>query len=189
MKEILDGISEFVKGCLGPLAGGTGEFYGWPDWIRDFIIQLIALIILFLAVRFFLWKPVTKFIAAKQEEADKAILEAESLRQENEKINEDLKQQMDEASNKIKELLANANLEGQRRKQEIINEAKEEALRQIEDAKEKIDLEVKRQQEDIKQAIIDIAFLAAEKIAEKEISKDKYLSLVENIIEGGLKDE
>ena len=48
MEEILKGISDFVEECLGPLGGGEG--YGWPDWFRDFAIQALATLLLFLVV-------------------------------------------------------------------------------------------------------------------------------------------
>lgn len=189
MKEILDGIAQFVNDCLGPLGSSNGSFYGWPDWVRDFIIQLLALVILFLIVRFFLWKPVTNFINAKAEAVDSELIKANEIALENQKINDELNAKMASAEEEIKQLLANANLEGQRRKETIINEAKLEAKRRIDEASTQIDLEVKRQKEDIKQAIVDIAFLAASQIAEREVSKEKYLSLVESIIESSLKDE
>lgn len=188
MKEILEGIAKFVNGCLGPL-GSASPDYGWPDWIRDFIVQIIALVVLILVVRIFLWKPITKFLALKAEATDKEMNEALALKAENEKLSLELKDQFNNAQEEIKGILAKANIEGQKKKEEILNQAKEEARKRIEDATIQIELEVKRHKEDIKKEIVDIAFLAASKIAEKEIERSKYLSLVEEIIESGMKDE
>lgn len=188
MKEILEGIAKFVNGALGPL-GAADPNYGWPDWIRDFLVQMIALLVLFLVVRFFLWKPISAFLAKKAAATDQELVEAKALNEENKRLNLELQDKMANAQNEIKDLLAKANIEGQKKKEEIINAAKEEAIKRIEDATVQIELEVKRQKEDIRQAIVDIAFLAASKIAEKEVDRNKYLSLVEEIIESGIKDE
>ena len=187
MKEILEGISKFVNECLGPLGSSDGSFYGWPDWIRDFLIQLAAFIILILVVRFFLWKPICKFLAAKQEATDQELESAKKIKADALKLQEEVQVKFDSASLEIKELLAKANIEGQRRKEEIVNEAKEEAKRRIEEADALIKSDIEKQKDDIKNEIVEIAFLAASKIALEEVDRKKYLGLVENIIESGLK--
>ena len=62
MDEILAEVADYVRGCLGPL-GVSGEIQ--PDqvaeWAINFCIQLVATLLLFLIVRLFLWKPITKF--------------------------------------------------------------------------------------------------------------------------------
>ena len=188
MKEILEKIAEFVNGALGPL-GASNPNYGWPDWIRDFLVQMIALVVLFLIIRIFLWKPITAFLANKAAATDKELEEAIALKEENKKLNLELQDRLGHAQEEIKEILAKANVEGQKKKEEIVAQAKEEARKRLEDASVQIELEVKRQKEDIRQEIVDIAFLAASKIAEKEVDRNKYLSLVEEIIESGIKDE
>jgi len=188
MQKILEEINRFVNGALGPILGSK-DGYDWGEWIRDFLIQFIAFIILIVIIRFFLWKPLTAYLAKKAEATDQTLIEAKQIKEKNEELNKELQEKFDNAQNEIKEMLAKASLEGQRKREEIINDAKEEARRRIELAEEQIALEIKRQKEDIKQEIVDIAFLAAAKIAEKEVDKKKYLQLVENIIESGLKDE
>jgi len=187
MKEILQGISDFVNSCLGPL--GSGGQYGWPDWMRDFLVQLAAFIILILVVRIFLWKPITAFLAKKAAATDGALEEAKAKRQEAQELSDELQARLDNASEEIKALILKATEEGNRKREEIINEAKEEAQRRIDAAENQIALEIKKKREDIKQEIVDIAFLAASKIAEKEVDQKQYLKLVENIIESGLTDE
>jgi len=188
MKEILEEVNRFVNGALGPILGAKGS-YDWGEWIRDFLVQFIAFIILIIIIRLFLWKPLTAYLAKKAEATDQALLEANQIKASNQALNDELQARLDNATNEIREMLSKASLEGQRKREEIINEAKEEARRRIELAEEQIELEIKRQKEDIKQEIVDIAFLAASKIAEEEVDRKKYLHLVENIIESGLKDE
>jgi len=185
MEEILKDISQFVEECLGPL-GGSGEL---STWVRDFLIQLIATIILFLVVRIFLWKPITEFLEARKKNMDNELESAKEHNQKALEYEESMKEQNALAKKEIQKLLQEASLQGDLVKQEIIEEAKKEAERRIALANQEIELEIKQKEEDIKNQIVTIAFLAAEKIVGKEIDHNEYLSLVTNIIDGGLENE
>ena len=184
MEEILAEVAEFVQGCLGPL-GVSGEIN--PDqvveWAINFGIQLVATLLLFLIVKIFFWKPITKFLESRSEQMDKDL---EAAKESNEK---ELALKYDAAKADIQKLLKQAELEGNLRKEEIINDAKEEALRRINLANEEIEREISMQEADIKNQIISIAFLAAETIVGKEINRDEYLNAVTKIIESGMSNE
>lgn len=185
MDDILADIAEFVKGCLGPLSN-DGNL---KTWLRDFSIQLIATLLLFLAVRYFLWKPITEFLEARRNKMDCEIAETEQAKENALKLEAELKAKYDAAKTEIALLLKQAESEGNLRKEEIIAEAKKEAARRLELAKEEIAREISQQENDIKNQITSIAFLAAEKIIGKEINHDEYLETVTKIIESGVENE
>lgn len=185
MDEILADIAEFVKGCLGPL-GNDGNF---KSWLRDFSIQLIATLLLFLAVRYFLWKPITEFLEARRNKMDNELIETEQAKANALKLEAELKAKYDAAKGEIALLLKQAEAEGNLRKEEIISEAKKEAARRLELAQEEIAREISQQEQDIKNQITSIAFLAAEKIIGKEIDQEKYLETVTKILESGVENE
>ena len=185
MDEILRGISDFVSECLGPL-GNSGNIL---TWLRDFTIQLIATLILFIVVKIFLWKPLTNFLEVRRDKMDQELKETEEARERAIKLEEDLKVKYDAAKDEIQKLLKQAEAEGSLRREEIIKEAKNEATRLITIANDDIKRQVAEQEKDIKNQIISIAFLAAEVIVGNEINKDKYLEAVTKIIESGMNNE
>lgn len=185
MDEILKDIAEFVEGCLGPLSN-NGDI---SSWLRDFVIQLIATLLLFLVVRFFLWKPLTTFLESRREKMDKDLVEAEEAKTNAIKLEEELKTKYDLAKVEIQKLLKQAEAEGNLRKEEIIEEAKKEAARRLAAASEEIEREVAQQENNIKNQIISIAFLAAETIVGSEINREDYLETVTKIIESGAGNE
>lgn len=185
MDEILKDIAKFVEGCLGPLSG-SGDII---SWLRDFTIQLIATLLLFLVVKIFLWKPLTEFLEARRDKMDKDLIETEEAKLRAMKLEEELTAKYASAKEEIAKLLKQAEVEGNLRKEEIIEEAKREAARRLELAKEEIEREIAQQENDIKNQIISIAFLAAETIVGKEINQDEYLNTVTKIIESGMNDE
>ena len=187
MEEILKGISDFVEECLGPLGGGEG--YGWPDWFRDFAIQALATLLLFLVVRFFLWKPVTNLLESRRSAIDKELDEAKEAKKQAVKVHKELKAKLEQSKLDIQKLLKEAEASGNQQKEEIIKEAKLEANRRLEMAKEDIAMEVRRQEADIKNQIVEIAFMAASEIIGREVDKEKYLNAVLKIIDGGLNND
>ena len=185
MDEILKDISQFVNDCLGPLSG-SGNL---ATWLRDFLIQLCATLLLFVVVRVFLWKPITDLLEARRNKMDSELESAKEHHNNAIKLEEELKAKYEEAKLEIVKLLNDAVREGNSAKEAIINEAKLEAKRRIELANEEIEAEILQKQNDIKNQIVTIAFMAAEKIVGKEIDKNTYLKEVTNIIDSGLSTE
>lgn len=185
MDEVLKDISEFVSGCLGPL-GGNGS---WPTWIRDFLIQIIATLILFLIIRFFLWKPITKLLEERKKATDEALTKANEAKENALALENSLQEKYAASKKEIERLLAEAEATGNKRREEIIKEAEAEAIRRLKLNEEELELEVKKKEKDIKDEIIAIAFMAAEKIVDKEIDRSKYLDTVTKIIDSGLDNE
>ena len=190
MEEVLAEVSEFVKECLGPL-GVSGEIQTDQilGWVVGFAIQLVATLILFLIVKIFLWKPITKFLESRSEQMDKDLLAAQESKERALELEKELALKYENAKLDIQKLLKEAELQGRERQEQIIKEAKEEALRRISLAEEEIEREISMQEADIKNQIISIAFLAAETIVGKEINREEYLMTVTKIIESGMNNE
>lgn len=187
MEEILKGISEFVQECLGPL--GNQENYGWPDWLRDFCVQALATLLLFLVVRFFLWKPITNLLESRRQAIDKELNDANEIKRDALRIQKELKDTLHQSKIEIQALLEKAENEGNIRKEEIIKEAQIEANRRLELAQEEIALDIQKAEKDIKDQIVSIAFLAAESIVGHEVEKDKYMDIIRQVIDSGLDNE
>ncbi len=185
MDQILKDIAEFVNGCLGPL-GNSGDI---TTWLRDFCIQLIATLLLFIVVKIFLWKPITEFLEARRNMMDKDLVEAQQAKERAEKLEAELTAKYNAAKVEIQKLLKEAEKQGNLRKEEIVNEAKLEAVRRLSLAQEEIEREIAQQEDNIRNQIISIAFLAAEKIVGNQIDQEQYLEAVTKIIESGMNNE
>lgn len=180
MSEILNKVSEFVNTCLGPL--GSAGF----DWyvLRDILIQLIATLILFIFIRIFVWKKITNILETRRAAIDKELIEAKESNGKARRLVAENQQKLDEAQQQIKEMIAKAEHDANVRRDEIIQAAKDEATRRLQNVEEEIDSEIKKKNAEIHQQIVDIAMKAAEKIVEHEIDQDKYIDIVNKIIEG-----
>lgn len=187
LADILEAIAEFVNKCLGPLGqdGLTGAKAA--GYARDVIIQLCATLIIFLVVRFFLWKPITKMLEKKREAIDSELESAKEANQKAAEYEERLKKELESAQYEVKAIIDAAQMDANAHRDEIINEAKAEAKRRIENARLEIDQEIKNKNQEIKYLIVETAFAAASKICEHEIDKNQYLDVVNQILEGATK--
>ena len=176
--EALDAIAEAVKSALGPVIGFQFSLAN----VMEISIQLAATIILFLVVRIFFWKPVTKILEERRNAIDKNLVEAQTAKENAIELEAQLKNEMAEAKAKINEMISKAELDANIKRDIIINEAKDEARRRLENLQNELEQEKKSMEKQIKQEIVDIAFAAAEKIVAKEIDQDKYLDVVDEIL-------
>ena len=180
--EALESITALVKGGLGPLGNGLNFTL---DFAIDFGIQIAATAILFIVVIIFFWKPITKILEKRRDAIDKELDDAKEAKENAIKVKDELDLELENARKQIKEMLDEAEKEANAKRQTIINDAKAEAKSRLENLEHELELEKKNMEKDIKNQIVDIAFLAAEKIVAREIDQEKYLSLVDSIIQGG----
>ena len=184
--EAVTGVKdgEFINGGLGPITMLNDSEQLASNSLTfavDFGIQICATILLFLAVRFLFWKPITKILEDRRAMIDKNL---EIAKENAIELEEKLKQEMADARAKIKIMLAEAEKEGNIKRDEIINEAKSEARLRLENLDAELQQEKKNMSDQIKKEIVDIAFQAAEKIVAKEIDQSKYLDVVDDILKG-----
>ena len=173
---------------LGPIAliqDQTKLLEALPTTITDLVVQLCATLILFIAVRFLFWGPITKILETRRAAIDKELEDAKIAKENALMVEESLKKELDKAKADVKAMLDQAEKEANLRREEIVNSAKEEAKRRMENLEIELEQEKKNMESDIKKEIVDIAFKAAEKIVSREIDQDKYLDVVEDILKGG----
>lgn len=188
INDAIQPLTEAIQNGLGPiydLADFTVLQANLPGYAMDLIIQLCATIILFLAIRFLFWKPITNILEARRAAMDKDLEDAKQAKENAVAIEAELKAELDAAKAKIKEMLDQAEKEANVKRDEIVNSAKEEARRRMSNLELELEQEKKNMENEIKREIVNVAFAAAEKIVAKEIDQNKYLDVVDDILKGG----
>lgn len=185
MSEVLEDVADYVNKCLGPL-GRNGMQFQWSD-LRDILIQLCATLLLFIIIRIFVWKRVTIILETRQAAIDKELVEAKEANRKARLLVSENQDKLEAAQKEIKSMIEKAEKEANARRDEIISGAKAEAERRLDNVELEIQTEISKKNNEIHQQIVDIAMLAAEKIVEHEIDHDKYIDIVNKIIEGAEK--
>ena len=158
------------------------NFIGFNPWTALF--TLLNLVLTFLILKKFLFKPVNKMIDDRQKEIDELFAEAEDAKKMAENMRADYDRKLAEAKESSAKIISEASQEANRRSDEIIRQARldADALRQKADAD--IALERKKALTDVKGDISRIAMDIAEKVVERELNADDQ----ERLIDGFLRD-
>ena len=147
------------------------------------VVSLLNLLLLFLVVKMFLFKPVEKMIAKRQENINDKFAEAENAKNaalsDMEKWNEKLKNADKEADLVMQNAIDSAKINGDK----IISDAKEKADGIVKQAKEKAEAQKKNAEEFIKSQIVDISALVAEKMINREVKTEDHKNLIDEFID------
>ena len=151
--------------------------------IWQILISLCNLLILFLLMKKFLYKPVRKMLSERQKTIDDGFeraKEAESDANESKRLwDEKLKGAETEAGRIIKSAVTNA----EKRSDEIILSAKAEASYIKQQAQNDIELEKKKAEDEIKNEIADVSAALAGKLLEREINESDHRAFVGQFID------
>lgn len=142
------------------------------------ITQLLSTLIIFLAVKKFLWKPVKNILQKRSDKMQESLDNAFVQNEEATKNLEASKKELDEAKQSSKEIIDAARVEATNLKNELLSKAKIEAQNKLDKAEEKINLAKKEAQDDLKQEMVDVAMSAVRKLLdEKSTSEDDLKAL------------
>ncbi len=147
------------------------------------LISLANLVLLFLILKKFLYKPVKTVLEQRQNELDaqyEAAANAEIQANENRKSWEEKLSQADAQAN---EILQNATDNAKFRGERLVAEAKEQADSIIRIAQNEAELERKKATEGIKREIVEVSGALTEKMLEREINTEDHRALIDSYIE------
>ena len=161
--------------------GQFEAFVGVNFWTALFIL-LNTLIIFFVAKKF-LFGPVMKIIADRQQEIDDMYAQAESSRDTAEKLQSEYEEKLSEAAATSERLVKEATVRGQAKEEEIIRQANERAEAIRAKASADIAQEKKKALNDAKDEISVIALAIAGKVVGRELDANDQSKLVDSFIE------
>ena len=161
--------------------GQFEAFVGVNFWTALFIL-LNTLIIFFVAKKF-LFGPVMKIIADRQQEIDDMYAQAGSARDEAQKLQSEYEVKLSEAAATSERLVKEATVRGQAKEEEIIRQANERAEAIRAKASADIAQEKKKALNDAKDEISVIALAIAGKVVGRELDAADQSKLVDSFIE------
>ena len=161
--------------------GQFEAFVGVNFWTALFIL-LNTLIIFFVAKKF-LFVPVMKIIETRQQEIDDMYTQAETSRENAEKLQNEYEEKLSQAAATSERLVKEATVRAQGREEEIIREANQRAEAIRAKASADIAQEKKKALNDAKDEISVIALAIAGKVVGRELDAEDQSRLVDSFIE------
>lgn len=151
--------------------------------IWDILVSLLNLLILFLLIKKFLFKPVNNMLQKRQSEIDERYNAADEAK----RLAEEDRLMWDEKIGTVKaetdEMMKKAQDSAKRQSESIVSKAKEQADGIIRQAETQAQLEMKKAEEGIKQEIVEVSTALANKLLEREINAEDHRSLIDSFIE------
>ncbi len=147
------------------------------------LISLANLLLIFLILKKFLWKPVKKVMDERQAAVDEQYAAAESAKAAAEADKAAYEAALAGAKTRAQEIVQDATAAADRRGAQIVQDAEDKAGRILRQAQAEAELEKQKAENEVKQEIVDVSALLAEKLLEREIKADDHRSLIHAFID------
>ena len=154
------------------------------------LVSLANLVLLFLIVKKFLYKPVKKMLASRQATIESEYNDAKAAREEALEDKKLYEEKLQSAKSEADSVIKTAVDIASRREREILDDAKQKADIIVRQAEADAILEMKKAEESIRREIVEVSSALTEKMLEREVSVDDHRQLIDSFIESiGEQDE
>jgi F-type H+-transporting ATPase subunit b len=147
------------------------------------LTQVITFIILLVVLRFVAYKPIMRMLDERSRRIKESMDQAESIKAQTARTQEEVKKQLEEASREGQERIARALKAGEDVKQKAQEDAKKEAETLVNRARAEIQRERDDAITEVRREFADLTVLAAGKVIEKTLDKEKHRELIEKVLE------
>jgi F-type H+-transporting ATPase subunit b len=148
-----------------------------------FITQVVTFIILLVILRVFAYKPVMRMLDERSKRIRESMDQAEALKEQSARAEEQVKKQLEEASREGQERLARAVKAGE----DVRQKAQEDARKDADILLSRARAEIQRERDDaiagVRREFADLTVLAAGKVIEKSLDKEEHRELIEKVLE------
>ena len=160
--------------------GDVRELFGIDP--TTIVFTLINTLLIVLAYRFFMHKPVMRILEKRKEAVKTEIDAAAESNAKAAAAEKEYLALLADSKAEANKIISAAMAKARVQEEEIIAEAKESAVQIRRKAADEIERERKRAVNEIKDQITEIVIMAAGKVAEKEISESDNAALIESFL-------
>ncbi len=148
------------------------------------LITIVNLLILFLVIKKFLFKPVQRILDERKAQVDQIYADANEARQQADQDKKEYGEKMAKAQSEADALLESAAKKAEKSSEAILAGATDKANAMLQKAQADIALERKKAVNEIKNEISDISVSIAGKVIEREINAADHQAMIDEFIEG-----
>ncbi|MBS7262282.1 MAG: F0F1 ATP synthase subunit B [Eubacteriales bacterium] len=150
--------------------------------IWQIVASLCNLVILFLILKRFLYKPVKKVLAQRQAALDEKYSAAAAARSDAEADRAAWAEKMQTADAEAAQVIKTATEQANRRSDQIVGQAKEKAAVIVREAQTAAEQERVRAEAQIKREIADVSVALTEKFLARKVSPDDHRTMIDEAI-------
>ncbi len=150
------------------------------DW--NVIFQIINIIVFFLLLKKFLFKPVTEIMEKRENLIRSSMEEAEDTRKKANELKAEYQAQLDGAKDEAAAIVKEAKARGEKEYELMLANAGRDAQKLINDAQESARIEREKAVKGARGEIAALAIAAASKVAEKNIKAEDNKKLIDDFL-------
>ncbi len=170
-----------AQGAQEATAAATQSFVGFSPW--ELLVTICNTLITFLIIRKFLFKPVHKMMAAREEEVRAMYADAERSQTEADSLRTEYTARLSKAKEEAAEITRSATHRATVRSEEILKDATKQAAEMVHKAETSIEQERKKTMNELKNEIGGLSVMIAAKVVEKDINEADHKRLIEDFID------
>ncbi len=146
-------------------------------------ISLVNLVIMFVIVKKFFYKPVKKMIKTREDAIQSQFDKAKEAEDSANEMKDEWEKKMAGAEERADEIIKTASDKAKITAERIVRDAETRADGIIKRAESEAVLEKKKAEQEIKREIIDVSSSIAGKMLEREVNPDDHRNLIDSFIE------
>ena len=150
---------------------------------QGLVAQLINFGILLVLLYFIAYKPIRKMLDERSDKVKTSMEQAEQMKEVMARTEEQVKEELDAARTERQNILAQAEQVGQQLKEEAREQAKQDAEVIVAKARTEIGRERDEAIAELKREFADLAIMAAEKVINETLDKEKHRKLIDEVLE------
>lgn len=151
--------------------------------LPTFIGQLVSFLILLGVLVYFGYKPIRKMLDERANRIEESMEQAEATKQEYERAKVAVQEQISKARQEGQAVIGQATQIGDRLKEEAKEEARKEAQTIVDRTRVELERERDKAIDDLRREFVDTAILAAEKVINETLDKERHRKLIEQALE------
>ena len=147
------------------------------DW--NIVWTIVNLLILFLLLKHFLFKPITQMMESRAAEIENNLKDAEEQKQKAQELNAQYEEQLQGAHAQAAQIVSDAKAQGQREYSSILKTAQEDAAREKERSWADLEREREEMLRGVQENVTELVLLTASKLSQKELDQESDRKLVD----------
>jgi F-type H+-transporting ATPase subunit b len=149
------------------------------------LTQIVTFVILLVVLRLVAYKPLMKMLDERSKRVKESLEQAEAVKEQSARAEDEVKKELAKASQEGQERIARSIKAGEEVKQKAQDDAKKEAEALLERARAEIHQERDEAINDVRREFADLTILAAGKVIDSSLDKEKHKELIEKVLEEG----
>ena len=154
------------------------------DW--DIVWTIVNLLILFLLLKHFLFKPITKMMESRTAEIENNLKDAEDQKQKAAELTAQYEEKLQGAHAEAAQIVSEAKQRGQKEYDAILKSAAQDAQKEQERSRADLEREREEMLRGVQENVTELVLLTASKLSQKELDQESDRKLVDAFLaEGG----